>query len=121
MPASVKSFGVILSALVSASSLYAQSTSEAEQVSRLRLAPTEVDQVKLLADSDVRNIYFQKILHDADTKIKVVFNFLTSTSGLTSGSGGHTVAATAENFPALVGKGVSMSKCLSPTMQVAFS
>jgi len=30
-------------------------------------------------------------------------------SGVTSGAGGHTVAASSENFPAVVGNGVSMS------------
>ena len=51
MPASVKSFGVILSALASA--VHAHTTSEADQVNQLRLAPTEVDRTELSVDSNV--------------------------------------------------------------------
>ncbi|KAI0027466.1 RmlC-like cupin domain-containing protein, partial [Vararia minispora EC-137] len=40
-----------------------------------------------------------------------LFDFVNppSSVGVTSGAGGHTVAATSENFPAVVGNGVSMT------------
>ena len=38
-----------------------------------------------------------------------LFNFLAPPSGVTTGAGGHTVAASSENFPAVIGNGVSMT------------
>ena len=38
-----------------------------------------------------------------------IFDFLSATTGVTTGAGGRTVAATPENFPALIGNGVAMS------------
>ncbi|KAI0069277.1 RmlC-like cupin [Artomyces pyxidatus] len=69
----------------------AQAPSVAELVGSLRLAPTVVDRLNLLQDSDL------------------LFNFLEPPSGVTTGSGGHTVAATSGNFPGVVGNGVSMT------------
>ena len=76
--------------LALAGSSYAQS-SVAELVSELRQAPTQVDRIRALNDSDY------------------LFNFLAPPSGVTTGAGGHTVAATSENFAAVIGNGVSMS------------
>jgi hypothetical protein len=74
-------------------------SSVAALVAQLRTAPTEVDRFRLLADD------------------QFLFNFNepNTTVGVTNGAGGHTVAATSENFPAVVGNGVSMSTCPSST------
>ncbi|KAI0701224.1 RmlC-like cupin domain-containing protein [Cytidiella melzeri] len=63
----------------------------AEEVSNLRVAQTQSDRIKLLPD-------------DA-----FVFDFLHPDSGVTTGSGGHTVAASSENMPALIGNGMAMT------------
>ena len=42
--------------------------------------------------------------------VQYLFNFLAPPSGVTSGAGGHTVAASSENFPAVIGNGVAMSE-----------
>ena len=84
------STSVLLLAL--ASSVVAQS-SVAALVAQLRDAPTQVDRISLLNDTDY------------------LFDFLNPPSGVTTGSGGHTVATSSANFPGSVGNGVSMSKC----------
>ena len=66
----------------------------AEIVQELRLAPTKVDQFKITTDE------------------LSVFDFNAAQKGdigVTTGVGGHTVAADSANFPAVVGNGVSMS------------
>ena len=70
--------------------------SVAQLVSQLRLAPTEDDRLNLLSDD------------------QLIFDFVNpnTTVGVTTGAGGHTVAATSANFPAIIGNGVSMSTCL---------
>ncbi|KAI0065403.1 RmlC-like cupin [Artomyces pyxidatus] len=73
------------------SSVKAQAPSVAQLVASLRQASTEVDRLSLLQDSDL------------------LFNFLAPPSGVTTGSGGHTVAATSGNFPGVVTNGVSMT------------
>jgi hypothetical protein len=84
----------------SATTVFAQEggsiSSVAALVAQLRSAPTEVDQFRLVADEDR------------------LFSFTNpnTTVGVTNGAGGHTVAATSENFPAVVGQGVSMSEFL---------
>ncbi|KZV60340.1 RmlC-like cupin, partial [Peniophora sp. CONT] len=62
-------------------------------VANLREAPTEVDRFRLVEDD------------------QFLFDFVNpnTTVGVTNGAGGHTVAATSENFPAVVGNGVSMT------------
>jgi hypothetical protein len=71
-------------------------SSVAALVAQLRTAPTEVDRFRLLSDD------------------QFLFDFVNpgTTVGVTTGAGGRTVAATSENFPAIVGNGVSMSTCL---------
>jgi len=58
---------------------------------RLKSSTTELMRQQLLKPSDY------------------VFDFLHSKTGVTSGDGGETVAATAANFPALIGHGVAMT------------
>ncbi|VDC01130.1 unnamed protein product [Peniophora sp. CBMAI 1063] len=67
--------------------------SVAQLVSQLRQAPTEVDRLNLVSDE------------------QFIFDFVNpnGTVGVTNGAGGHTVAATSANFPAVVGNGVSMT------------
>ena len=75
--------------------------SVAQLVSQLRQAPTEVDRLNLVSNE------------------QFIFDFVNpnSTVGVTNGAGGHTVAATSANFPAIIGNGVSMSMyCRLPTM-----
>lgn len=81
-----------ISALSLVSSVAAQS-SVAELVASLRLAPTEVDRLNLVSNE------------------QFVFDFVNpnGTTGVTTGAGGHTVAATSENFAAVIGNGVSMT------------
>jgi len=92
---SIAAFTALLSV---ASTVYAQegasaSSSVAQLVAQLRAAPTEVDRFRLLADD------------------QFLFDFVNpnTTVGVTTGTGGRTVAATSENFPAIVGQGVSMT------------
>jgi oxalate decarboxylase/phosphoglucose isomerase-like protein (cupin superfamily) len=68
-------------------------SSVAALVAQLRTAPTEVDRFRLLSDD------------------QFLFDFVNpgTTVGVTTGAGGRTVAATSENFPAIVGNGVSMT------------
>ena len=68
-------------------------SSVAQLVAQLREAPTEVDRLNLVSNE------------------QFLFDFVNpnTTVGVTNGAGGHTVAATSENFPAVVGNGVSMS------------
>ncbi|KIP11055.1 hypothetical protein PHLGIDRAFT_173935 [Phlebiopsis gigantea 11061_1 CR5-6] len=63
----------------------------ADKVAMLRLAPTEVDRIKLLSDDDF------------------TFDFLHQSTGVTTGGAGHTVAASSGNFPALIGNGMAMT------------
>lgn len=88
-------FSSTLLAFVSAAtSAYAQS-SVAQLVGQLRLAPSNVDRINTLSnDSDY------------------IFNFLAPPAGITTGAGGHTVAADADTFAAVTGNGVSMSTLL---------
>ncbi|KAJ3532483.1 hypothetical protein NM688_g7417 [Phlebia brevispora] len=81
--------GSLVLALSLASCVFGQS--EAEEVANLRLAPSTVDRIKLLNDTDF------------------VFDFLHSQAGVTTGAGGHTVAADVDTFPALVGNGMAMT------------
>ena len=71
----------------------ATASSVAQLVAQLRTAPTEVDRLNLVSNE------------------QFLFDFVNpnTTVGVTNGAGGHTVAATSENFPAVVGNGVSMS------------
>lgn len=87
--------------LALASSTAAQS-SVAALVGQLRQAPTQVDRINLLSDADY------------------LFDFLNPPSGVTTGSGGHTVASSSENFPAVVGNGVSMSEYSTILIGVLF-
>jgi oxalate decarboxylase/phosphoglucose isomerase-like protein (cupin superfamily) len=68
-------------------------SSVAALVAQLRAAPTEGDRFRLLADD--------QLLFD--------FNNPNTTVGVTNGAAGRTVAATSENFPAVIGNGVSMT------------
>ncbi|KIP10703.1 hypothetical protein PHLGIDRAFT_115256 [Phlebiopsis gigantea 11061_1 CR5-6] len=63
----------------------------ASLVTSLKTATNEVAKVNLLQDSDY------------------VFDFFNASTGIASGSGGHAVAASVSNFPALVGQGVAMT------------
>ena len=63
----------------------------AELVAQLRGEPTQVDRIRALNDT------------------QYVFDFLKPSSGATTGAGGHIVAASSENFPAVVGNGVAMT------------
>jgi oxalate decarboxylase/phosphoglucose isomerase-like protein (cupin superfamily) len=67
--------------------------SVAQLVAQLRQAPTEVDRFRTLTDE------------------QFLFDFVNpnTTVGVTNGAGGHTVAATSANFPAVIGQGVSMT------------
>ena len=95
------SVAAFASLLALAGSSFAQegagaAASVAQLVSQLRQAPTEVDRFRLVEDD------------------QFLFDFVNpnTTVGVTNGAGGHTVAATSENFPAVVGNGVSMSTFL---------
>jgi len=68
-------------------------SSVAQLVAQLREAPTEVDRFRQLTDE------------------QFLFDFVNpnTTVGVTNGAGGHTVAATSANFPAVIGQGVSMT------------
>lgn len=59
---------------------------------KLDLAPTEVDRLALLPDSQDH-----------------VFDFFNATVGITSGNGGKTVKADRSTFPALISSGASMT------------
>ena len=83
------SAGALIFALESSA---AAQSSVAALVAQLRDAPTQVDRIDLLSDTDY------------------LFDFLNPPSGVTTGSGGHTVATSAGNFPGSVGNGVSMSE-----------
>lgn len=64
----------------------------ADKVAALKLAATEVDRIKLLTDDEF------------------VFDFVNPPGvGETNGVGGHTVAATPSNFPAIIGHGMAMT------------
>ncbi len=84
-------FSSLLALVYASTSAFAQS-SVAQLVGQLRLAPSNVDRINILSnDSDY------------------IFNFLAPPAGVTTGSGGHTVAADADTFAAVTGNGVSMS------------
>ena len=80
----------IAAVLALTGSAFAQA-SVAELVAQLRGAPTQVDRIRALNDS------------------QYTFDFLNPPSGVTTGAGGHTVAASSENFPAVIGNGVAMT------------
>jgi len=65
-----------------------------EQVAQLRLAPTAVDRINALPDDK-----------------QFVFDFFNppTTVGIVTGAGGHTVAASSGNFPAVVDNGIAMT------------
>jgi len=89
MRASVSSS--LLALVYASTSAYAQS-SVAQLVGQLRLAPSNVDRINTLSnDSDY------------------IFNFLAPPAGMTTGAGGHTVAADSDTFAAVTGNGVSMT------------
>lgn len=77
--------------------------SVAQLVSQLRQAPTQVDRLNLVSNE------------------QLLFDFVNpnTTVGVTNGAGGHTVAATSENFPAVVGNGVSMSTYLMQQLEIS--
>lgn len=62
-----------------------------ELISRLKTAPSTLDRLAMLKDSDF------------------VFDFTTSLTGVSAGNGGKTVSATASNFPALIGHDIAMT------------
>jgi len=70
-------------------SAYAQLS--AAFVGELRDAPTAPQRLAQLQDEDL------------------VFDFLGATTGIVVGAGGHTVAASSANFPAVIGNGISMT------------
>ncbi|TDL25323.1 RmlC-like cupin [Rickenella mellea] len=82
------SAGLVTLALISAA--YAQE-SNADLVAKLRAAPAHTDRIALLTDN------------------QFVFDFLNPKTGITTGSAGHTVSANSENYPAVIGNGVSMT------------
>jgi hypothetical protein len=68
------------------------SANNLDLISKLELAPTAVDRIALLSDSDF------------------IYDFLNPpASAITQGKGGHTVKADRKDFPALIGTGVSMT------------
>ena len=68
------------------------SANDLDLISKLELAPTAVDRIALLDDSDF------------------IYDFLNPpASAITQGKGGHTVKADRKDFPALIGTGVSMT------------
>jgi hypothetical protein len=68
------------------------SSNDLSLISKLELAPTAVDRIALLSDSDF------------------IYDFLAPpASAITTGKGGHTVKADRKDFPALIGTGVSMT------------
>jgi oxalate decarboxylase/phosphoglucose isomerase-like protein (cupin superfamily) len=75
-----------------AASVNAQSApTVAQLVAELRLAPGQEDQIALLSDDNF------------------IFNFMTSTTGISTGSAGRTVAGSAENYPGVIGNGIAMT------------
>ncbi|KAI0318174.1 RmlC-like cupin domain-containing protein [Amylostereum chailletii] len=86
------SFTTISALLALSTSAVRAQSSVAELVGQLRQAPTEVDRLRLLSDDDL------------------IFDFLNPGAvGTVTGAGGHTVEASSNNFPAVVGQGVSMT------------
>ena len=77
--------------------------SVAQLVAQLREAPTEVDRFALIEDD------------------QFIFDFVNpnTTVGVTNGAAGRTVAAASENFPAVVGNGVSMSTFIACSYEIA--
>jgi len=90
------------SLLALAGSASAQVSSVAALVASLRNAPTQVDRISQLNDT------------------QYTFDFLNPPSGVTTGTGGHTVAASSENFPAVIGNGVSMSEFFLSSLSYEF-
>ena len=74
--------------------------SVAQLVAQLREAPTEVDRFNLVSND------------------QFLFDFVNpnTTVGVTNGAAGRTVAATSENFAAVIGNGVSMSEPIYPSI-----
>lgn len=94
------------------STYFASGASIADRVSQLRLAPTNVQRVNLLEDADVscelRSSFCSKLII---YRLQFVFDFLHPIDGESDGAGGHTVAATSNNFLAAVENGMGMSMC----------
>ncbi|KZP23936.1 RmlC-like cupin [Athelia psychrophila] len=88
---STASIGLALFSLLASVSAAPALATTAALVGKLRLAPTANDRLALMKDEDL------------------TFNFLTATSGVSTGAAGHTVAATSANFPGVVGNGVAMT------------
>ncbi|KAJ7485685.1 RmlC-like cupin [Mycena latifolia] len=82
------STAVVLSALLGSGLC----TPVSDLVAQLRLAPTAVDR-----------------LNDLPNDKQYTFDFFNPPGGITTGAGGHTVAATSANFPAVVGNGIAMT------------
>ncbi|KAI0046441.1 spherulin 1a [Auriscalpium vulgare] len=81
----------VLLLILSLFSLAHAQSSVAELVGRLRMAASQRARFELLQDSDF------------------VFNFRAPPSGVSTGAGGHTVQASADNFPAVISNGVAMT------------
>jgi hypothetical protein len=76
----------------SAPPAWPNSANNLDLIQKLELAPTAVDRMALLSDSDF------------------IYDFLNPPeSAITTGKGGHTVKADRKDFPALIGTGVSMT------------
>ena len=81
--------------LALAASSNAQSSVVASLVSRLRQAPTSDDRLALLDDS------------------QLLFDFLNPPSGIVTGPGGSTVAASSANYLPVIGNNIAMSELCS--------
>jgi len=64
---------------------------ETETLIEIQSQVTELERLSLLSDDDF------------------VFDFIHPVSGVSNGAGGHTVAATSKNFPALIGHDIAMT------------
>jgi len=88
----ISSFLLYLTVTTLTFSAYLSSAASiSDRVAQLRLAPTNVDRVKLLEDPDY------------------VFDFLHPPSGVTTGAGGHTASATSANFLGTIENGAAMT------------
>jgi hypothetical protein len=86
--------------------------SQDDLVALLRLAPTEVDRLNILQDSQVRQlnaITFPPTRQIESQFSQFVFDFFNPPSGIVTGAGGHLVEAYSANFAAVVGNGVAMA------------
>ena len=89
------------------------SSSVAQKVAELRLAPTAVDRIKLLPDDSDVSFRFRSLRSISDSLFlyQFVFDFLNPPGGAgeTKGAGGRTVSANFGTFPALIGTGMAMT------------